>query len=131
MRYTISAFKILFVSVVLLSSSYKSLATEKGNLSTCEEKILVDDKVEGNKELNNSLPTFTNEDYAWRIDKLNEASPVQLDFNDKVRRYIDVYSVRHREKTSRILGLSEIYFPIFEEYLDKYDLPRIEIYCCN
>ncbi|MDE5422232.1 transglycosylase SLT domain-containing protein [Ancylomarina sp. DW003] len=123
MRYTISAFKILFISVVLLSSSYKSLATEKGNLSTCEEKILVDDKAEGNKELNNSLPTFTNEDYAWRIDKLNEASPVQLDFNDKVKRYIDVYSVRHREKTSRILGLSEIYFPIFEEYLDKYDLP--------
>ena len=69
------------------------------------------------------IPVFTNEDYSWRIEKLNEASPVQLDFNDIVKRYIDVYSVRHRDKTARILGLSEIYFPIFEEYLDKYDLP--------
>jgi membrane-bound lytic murein transglycosylase D len=69
------------------------------------------------------VPVFTNEDYSWRIEKLNEASPVQLDFNDIVKRYIDVYSVRHRDKTARILGLSEIYFPIFEEYLDKYDLP--------
>jgi len=65
----------------------------------------------------------TNEDYSWRIEKLNEASPVQLDFNDIVKRYIDVYSIRHREKTAEILGLSEIYFPIFEEYLDKYGLP--------
>ena len=65
----------------------------------------------------------TNEDYTWRIEKLNEASPVQLDFNDIVKRYIDVYSIRHRDKTAEILGLSEIYFPIFEEYLDKYGLP--------
>ncbi len=71
----------------------------------------------------NGSSVNTNEDYTWRIEKLNEASPVELEFNDIVKRYIDVYSIRHRDKTARILGLSEIYFPIFEEYLDKYDLP--------
>jgi len=133
MRYTIPAFKALLVTGVILSSFYTGLAADKGNSSCLAKAGGVEflykpeetnrENPNGKTSNNNLVPVFSNEDYAWRIDKLNEASPIQLDFNDIVKRYIDVYSVRHRDKTARILGLSEIYFPIFEEYLDKYGLP--------
>ncbi|MRT92342.1 lytic transglycosylase domain-containing protein [Ancylomarina sp. 16SWW S1-10-2] len=134
MRYTILAIKTLLFTAVLLSFPLVSQAggevseswSSKKADSTSETYL---ENEPSTKELNvdvlspNNRHVNTNEDYSWRIEKLNEASPIQLDFNDIVKRYIDVYSVRYREKTAKILGLSEIYFPIFEEYLDKYDLP--------
>ncbi|MCZ4695644.1 LysM peptidoglycan-binding domain-containing protein [Ancylomarina euxinus] len=134
MRDTILALKNLLFIVILLSAPFVCQADKKWAEDRSSKNIkhthtpcqLNENETE---VLNNdvlavsAVPVFTNEDYSWRIKKLNEASPVQLDFNDIVKRYIDVYSVRHRDKTARILGLSEIYFPIFEEYLDKYDLP--------
>jgi len=130
---TKTALKFLMLASVLLCFNNEMQANETRELSSTTSKangtvmfhLLDKDGFELNNEVlgANYVPAFTNDDYAWRIDKLNEASPVQLDFNDIVKRYIDVYSIRHREKTARILSLSEIYFPIFEEYLDKYDLP--------
>src|SRR5690606_13413786 len=40
------------------------------------------------------------------------------------RAYIDMYAQRKQEQTSRMLGLAELYFPIFEEALDRYGLPQ-------
>lgn len=68
-------------------------------------------------------PTFDDEIYKERIAKLNNATPFQLDYNPEVKRYIDVYSLKRREQVSRMLGLSQYYFPMFEEALDKYNLP--------
>jgi len=129
MRYTIPAFKVLLIIGVILSSFYASLAVDKTKSSCLVRSEGIErgeskkSELNGKSVHNNPIPVFSNEEYVWRFDKLNEASPIQLDFNDIVKRYIDVYSVRHRDKTARILGLSEIYFPIFEEYLDKYGLP--------
>ncbi len=58
-----------------------------------------------------------------RIAKLNNASPIQLDYNTDVQRYINVYAIKRREQVSRMLGLAEYYFPMFEEALDQYDMP--------
>ena len=71
----------------------------------------------------NYIPVFSDEVYQQRMDKLNTQSPIPLDFKPVVRRYIDAYAIRHREKTARIIKRSELYFPLFEEYLDKYQLP--------
>ena len=134
MKHTISAFRNLLFTAIMLSFPFVNQASEKDDENRTSKKansiseafvqngpptegLNVDVLNPNNRHVN------TNEDYTWRIEKLNEASPVQLDFNDIVKRYIDVYSIRHREKTAEILGLSEIYFPIFEEYLDKYGLP--------
>lgn len=68
-------------------------------------------------------PTFHDSIYRKRMARLNANTPFSLDYNDHVRRYIDVYSQRRREQVSRMLGLSAYYFPMFEEALDKYDLP--------
>ena len=134
MRYTISVIKILLFTAFLLSFPYVNKASEKGDESRTSKNAnstltfnsqndLGSSNFDNDVSKFNNGPIHTNEDYSWRIEKLNEASPVKLEFNDIVKRYIDVYSVRHRDKTARILGLSEIYFPIFEEYLDKYGLP--------
>ncbi len=62
--------------------------------------------------------------YARRMEHLNDLSPITLEYNTQVRAYIDVYLERRRDHLANILGRAELYFPIFEEYLSKYNLPQ-------
>ncbi len=57
------------------------------------------------------------------IDKLNRQTPMSLVYNESVQAYIDVYTIKRRSHLSSILAKSELYFPLFEEYLDRYNLP--------
>ena len=66
-------------------------------------------------------PVFSDEDYKSRIGKIK--SPIPLTYNRSVKEYIDLYATRKRGLTSRALGLAQLYFPLFEEVLDKYNLP--------
>ncbi len=61
--------------------------------------------------------------YENRLKELDKSTVVKLDYNPKVQAYIDVYTVKRREHLSNIIGRAEFYFPLFEEYLAKYDLP--------
>ena len=58
-----------------------------------------------------------------RLAKLNAQSPFDLVYNSDVQSYINMYTVHNRRSVERMLGLSELYYPIFEEKLDKYNLP--------
>lgn len=71
----------------------------------------------------NYVPVFPDSVYADRIRELSEQTTIDLVFNKHVKSFIDVYAVRKREHTSRILGLADIYFPMIEEKLDKYNMP--------
>jgi membrane-bound lytic murein transglycosylase D len=71
----------------------------------------------------NEVPTFTDSVYQARIEALNRQTPIPLTYNQHVRSFIDLYAVRKRGLTSRMLGLSYLYFPMFEEMLDKYNIP--------
>ena len=68
-------------------------------------------------------PTYPDSIYEQRIRALARETTIPLTFNSKVKSYIDLYACRRREQCSRMLGLSYVYFPMFEEYLDKYNLP--------
>jgi len=70
-----------------------------------------------------SIPVFTEKQYRDRLAKLDVNTPFRLVYNDAVRKYIDAYTGRHREKVAYMLGLTELYFPLFEETLDRYNLP--------
>ncbi|MBQ3635344.1 MAG: transglycosylase SLT domain-containing protein [Bacteroidales bacterium] len=72
----------------------------------------------------NANPQVPDYIYARRMEHLNQLSPIQLDYNPQVRAYIDVYLERRRDHLANILGRSELYFPIFEEYISKYNLPQ-------
>ncbi|HSW67830.1 MAG TPA: LysM peptidoglycan-binding domain-containing protein [Bacteroidales bacterium] len=69
------------------------------------------------------IPTFPDSVYYDRMHRLDIATPIELTFNRQVRQFIDLYAVRRRSLTSRIMGLSELYFPMFEEHLDRLGLP--------
>lgn len=58
-----------------------------------------------------------------RLARLNAQSPFDLVYNNEVQAYINLYSIRNRRSVERMLGLSELYYPMFEEQLDKYNLP--------
>lgn len=72
---------------------------------------------------NGHIPMYPDSIYKARIEKLDEETPLDLTYNATVKNFIELYAVRKRALTSKILGLKEIYFPLFEEYLDKYDIP--------
>lgn len=62
--------------------------------------------------------------YQSRMAQLDKQSPIKLEYNAQVRAYIDVYLERRRDHLSNIISRSQLYFPIFEEYLSKYNLPQ-------
>lgn len=69
------------------------------------------------------VPTWPEEVYRKRLAALDKRTPFELVYNQPVQAYIDLYASRKRELTSRVLGLSHLYFPVFEDYLDKHGLP--------
>ncbi len=70
-----------------------------------------------------SIPIVDELIYEYRILQLNKTSAIKLNYNNVVKNYIEMYTVRKRKLLTKIISRSEIYFPIFEEYFDKYDLP--------
>jgi membrane-bound lytic murein transglycosylase D len=61
--------------------------------------------------------------YEYRIAQLNKLSPVSLEYNAEVRKYIDLYTGPRKADMARIIGLSHLYFPLFDEALDRKSLP--------
>ena len=68
-------------------------------------------------------PVYSDSVYALRIGVLNSQTPIDLEYNQHVKGYIKMYSGKGRNQTARMLGLAEIYFPMFEAALDKYNIP--------
>lgn len=58
-----------------------------------------------------------------RLAILNAETPIELTYNKEVKSFINLYANKRRMLTEKVLGLSEIYFPMFEEILDRYDMP--------
>ena len=48
---------------------------------------------------------------------------IELPYNERVRAFILRYVKRSPKQVARMMRMSEYYFPIFEEYLTKYELP--------
>ncbi len=48
---------------------------------------------------------------------------IEMPYNSVVRSYIDMYTQRRRQLVENMLGLSHYYMPVFEEALDRYDMP--------
>lgn len=59
--------------------------------------------------------------YLARLDSIQSGIP--LSFNDIVRNYIELYTVKRPLQVASMLGVGEYYFPIFEEALDAECLP--------
>jgi membrane-bound lytic murein transglycosylase D len=69
----------------------------------------------------NEVPVYSNEDIKTRLSLLE--SEIPLDYNDQVRPYIDLYTVRKRKLLAKVLTLSKLYFPTIEEIFDREGIP--------
>lgn len=70
-----------------------------------------------------SVPADTVPDAVYESRLRALASPVPLAYNHIVRRYISNYTGSRNGVISRVLGMSQYYFPIIEEELVKAGLP--------
>ena len=64
----------------------------------------------------------SDEEMMRRLEDMN--SFISLPFNENVKNYIILYSEKMPSRMGRVLGLSNYYFPIFEDILNRYDLPE-------
>ena len=48
---------------------------------------------------------------------------ISLDYNEKVHAFINYFTIRNREYTRMVQRRREMFFPLFEKYLAKYNLP--------
>ncbi len=154
-------FKILILTILLLSGSVMAQVPEKPITAEEEQKVwgndtiankmadkmvienlnlLVSDKLDSlvntwyiknafiydksdfetlPEEIKTYLPDSV---YISRLQALDSFLP--LPYNETVRNLIGLYTIRKRELTSYIYGLSNYYFPIFEEALERYNLPH-------
>ncbi|MCG8308657.1 MAG: LysM peptidoglycan-binding domain-containing protein [Cytophagales bacterium] len=67
------------------------------------------------------IPDATYNQIEKRLKNIEAAIP--LNFNERVKSFIDYFTVRDREYTKMVLRRSTYYFPIFEEILAKHNLP--------
>ncbi|NVO09952.1 MAG: transglycosylase SLT domain-containing protein [Bacteroidales bacterium] len=86
-------------------------------------RIFPDSTSKSKSKPSDDFPTFPDLVYEYKVASIGKLSPIDFDYNPHVRRYIDIYSIERREQVSQILGLAELYFPLFDEMLDKYHLP--------
>lgn len=80
-------------------------------------------KVNKYKYAVDSVPRFEDFVYESRLAKLDANSPFDLVYNPHVKGFIELYAVRKRELVSRVMGLSQLYYPMFEEVFDKHNIP--------
>jgi membrane-bound lytic murein transglycosylase D len=69
------------------------------------------------------VPVFSDSVLEARIEELKKNSAIELTYNKNVKAFIELYAIKKRQLAAKILGLAEVYFPFFEEQLDKYNMP--------
>ncbi|MEM1408275.1 MAG: LysM peptidoglycan-binding domain-containing protein [Bacteroidota bacterium] len=63
-------------------------------------------------------------DYDLTADRLScIQKEIPLNFNTRVHAFINYFAVKDREYTKMVLRRKNLYFPLFEKYLKKYQLP--------
>lgn len=85
-----------------------------------EEIIYKDTLVE---KINEIILKDTLNIFAKRLKVLNDQTPMGLDYNAEVQRYIDSYKGKNKALISRMQSLKHLYFPLFEREFDKFKLP--------
>ncbi|RZS99317.1 membrane-bound lytic murein transglycosylase D [Aquimarina brevivitae] len=66
------------------------------------------------------LPTDT---LKARLEKLNARTPFNVAYNPSLESVIKNYLKNRHEHLERLIGLSDFYFPLFEQELDNQDIP--------
>ncbi len=105
-----------------LPASYDSLWLEelsKSNALYPEMTNLVNTAVDQPADLSG----WDTEVFKARLQKLNERTPLDISYNPSLENVVKSFLVRKKELLSRMLTSSQFYFPMFEEALDRHNIP--------
>jgi membrane-bound lytic murein transglycosylase D len=69
------------------------------------------------------VPTFSPEIVQARMKAIDKETPFDLVYNNTVQGFIDLYAVRRRDISAKVLGMSQLYFPMIEEALARHGIP--------
>ena len=126
------------IAAILLGISSAQAQTEKEDLQDFPETMQTDmDSLYWDWQSKNFLfvdencrmlpdgPKVSDSVYIDRLSRI--PSIIEMPFNDVVKKYIEAYTGRLRNKVSFMLAAANFYMPIFEEALDTYAPNRIII----
>jgi len=69
------------------------------------------------------IDSFSTELLKGRLADLNSNTPFHVEYNPSLEKIIKHYLKNRPETLANLMGRAKYYFPIFEEYLDKYNIP--------
>lgn len=83
-------------------------------------------RVQERTDLTGEIPYYNDPDsvYQARLNGLSEHFVVKLPYNQKIKNYIDVYVNKRRQQINVMLALSQYYFPIFEQAMERNGVPQ-------
>lgn len=91
-------------------------------LSEIDSLLVQENKLVGKEKEQKYKPiVFSDSAYIEQLAQL--VSIIDLTYNEKVKAFINLYANKRRGQVAKMIGLSEYYFPMIEEYLDRADLP--------
>jgi membrane-bound lytic murein transglycosylase D len=134
MMHHLSRIFLLFIFIAApLSIAFGLPATKSTNKNSTAEKSLNDSIVaifpDTSYYLNlplvvrlDSVPVIPNELVMDRLSCLQRTIP--LHYNSYVQGFVNYFTIRNRKYTRRLLERENVYFPLFEKYLAKHNLPQ-------
>ena len=100
-----------------IDSLWKKELTNSDLFETMQKSIHEQDYEE---VVYDELPTDT---LKARLARLNARTPFNIEYNPILESVIKSYLKRNKQGMERLMALSDYYFPLFEQELDKYDIP--------
>lgn len=124
--HLLMAFCLLFVSPLKGQNIDSDIPLPEG-MTYPIDSLLIDWKVRtyiiSDEECNTAEenPLFSDSVYIDRLSRI--PAVMEMSYNEVVRKFIDMYNTRWRNRISLMLASANFYIPIFEEALDAYGLP--------
>lgn len=103
------------IDSVWLSELYKNDLFEEIYGSVTEIEAITEEEVD--------YPELPTELLKERLELLNARTPFNVEYNTSLERVIKNYLKTRRKSITKLLALSDYYFPMFEEELDRQGLP--------
>ncbi len=69
------------------------------------------------------IDNFSTDLLKERLTDLNSRTPFNVEYNPSLEKIIKHYLKNRKETFANLMGKAKYYFPIFEEHLDKYNIP--------
>ncbi len=110
-------------SVVSVERFDLSFVDEYDSILVAHFRALWDFRNEGELKLEVNNDTINAELLEKRIKELNESSPFDFRYNTPTKSMVNLYINKRKRLTEKMLSYKELYFPLFEEQLIKYNLP--------